>query len=170
MSIIYEALKKTQDSSPREAIPEVKSRSGQAMPNVKRPLGLAAIVILILGVSIFWFFRDGTKPQASLKITRPPPSPSAVSAANPAGIALPMHLLSLPAADKEGSNQEGLAQGNLPNLILNGIVLSGDGNIALVNNQIVRVGDAVEGAKVEEISDNQIVLTFKNQKISLRAK
>jgi hypothetical protein len=41
---------------------------------------------------------------------------------------------------------------------LKGIVKFPGGNVAIVNDQVVRVGDVVDGQRVEEISDGQIVL------------
>ena len=68
------------------------------------------------------------------------------------------------------NNQEELPVQETPELILNGIVLSADGNLALINEEILKVGDDIRGAKVEEISDKQVSLTFQNQKIILKKK
>ena len=68
------------------------------------------------------------------------------------------------------NNQEELPVQETPELILNGIVLSADGNLALINEEILKVGDDIRGAKVEEISDKQVSLTFQNQEIILKKK
>ena len=47
----------------------------------------------------------------------------------------------------------------LPELALKGIVSFPDGFLAIVNNQIVKVGDTVSGYRVERITENSVSLT-----------
>jgi hypothetical protein len=47
----------------------------------------------------------------------------------------------------------------LPEVALKGIVSFPDGFLAIVNNQIVKVGDTVSGYRVERITENSVILT-----------
>jgi hypothetical protein len=47
----------------------------------------------------------------------------------------------------------------LPEVALRGIVSFPDGFLAIVNNQIVKVGDTVTGYRVERITENSVTLS-----------
>ena len=54
-----------------------------------------------------------------------------------------------------------------PILNLNGVFVQNDTEYALIDNQILKVEDIIQGAKVEEISLEKVVLGFKGRKITL---
>ena len=57
----------------------------------------------------------------------------------------------------------------LPSLTLNGIFFSEDkGYWALIDNTIAKVGDTVKGAVLVNISENEVVLSYKGQEIKLK--
>lgn len=78
--------------------------------------------------------------------------------------------LSVPKNTKKAQKTSGSADasGTLPQLLLNGIVLSEDGSIAMINGQICKPGDEVEGAKIVDITASQVTLSLKNQEIVLK--
>ncbi|MFA5286929.1 MAG: general secretion pathway protein GspB, partial [Candidatus Omnitrophota bacterium] len=54
-----------------------------------------------------------------------------------------------------------------PTLALSGIFFQQDKGYALINNQILKVGDTIQGAKVEEINLDKVILEFEGRKITL---
>ncbi len=66
-----------------------------------------------------------------------------------------------------GQNEEPQAPQELPSLMLNGLFFSGKLGYALINNQIVKEGDTIEGAKVVQISLRSVILKFGDSKIVL---
>ena len=55
----------------------------------------------------------------------------------------------------------------LPNFTLNGIVWDIDGSWAIINNEIVKAGDALDGAKVISIEPQKVVLSFRDKRFDL---
>lgn len=163
MSIIYEALRKIQNSSKGafRANPNAPSKSAADMrPSFKREIVLAFVGITA-GIFVVWLITGlGKRPQAI-----PPPPPSALPEAAPGSPASPAVNVTPSIAAEEKTSEP-----KIPELILNGIVLSEDGNLALIQEQILKVGDDIEGAKIEEITDKQVTLAFQGQKIVLKKK
>ena len=176
MSIIYEALKKVQGKT-ASAAPVLVQPAGKAAAGVFKKstaVRTAVVLIVLLALGMFlteilinrWFGlrakREKILPAAASYIplvTDLPPSISPSSA-----------LEAYPSLEEPITPaQQSPAEPN-PQLVLNGIVLSEEGNIALINDQILKAGDTVEGALVEEISGNQVVLSFKARKITLKSK
>ncbi len=58
----------------------------------------------------------------------------------------------------------------LPNFTLNGIVWDIDGSWAIINDKIVRAGDALDGAKVISIEPQKVVLSFRDKRFDLTLK
>ena len=159
MSIIYEALRKIQNSSkgafranPNAPLKSVPTRR----PSVKKEIlfALAGITAGFFAVRLIAEPRKppNTAPPALLEAVLTRPVSARVNAA-------------APIATHEETHEQ-----KIPELILNGIVLSKDGNLALIQERILKVGDDVEGAVIEEITDKQVVLAFQNQKIVLKTK
>jgi len=200
MSIIYEALKKMSRrdvelpatsaevkpegngaaSASRSHKPEGNAclpvRQGAASdsrshkPGAKMKIALA-LVGTTVGIIITWLVMN--KPVAQLtdhreSFSRSFPSPSSHPDPAKAGEgSYPVVRLNNPEAP---AAVEELPVQVAPELILNGIVLSADGNLALINEEILQVGDEIGRAKVEEITDKQVILTFQNQEIILKKK
>ena len=58
----------------------------------------------------------------------------------------------------------------LSNFKLNGIVWGADDSWAIINDEIVRTGDTLDGAKVVSIKPQKVVLSFKNAVFDLVVK
>jgi hypothetical protein len=158
MSIIYEALKKTQanpESASRENLPKNKDLINPRPSLFKKHAGLAASGA-VLGILFTWIITH--------KLPAPAGAPAPIVKT---GLPTP---LSLPKNSKAAQKALGAAgsPGALPHLLLNGIVLSEDGNIAMINDQICKAGDEIEGAKITRITSSQVTLGFRNQEIVLK--
>lgn len=135
MSIIYEALKKIEAQGAKQPIAE-KLMAPKARPGVKVFLAYALVVVAaIFLMNLFYKLISASRPTKPViqsvptQINTAPPSSSPVSAAP-------------------------VVQGPVFNrrLDLNGVFYSGDEAYALMNNQIIKVGDVIEGAIVKRIS------------------
>lgn len=58
----------------------------------------------------------------------------------------------------------------LPTLKLTGILVSDNGNIALINGRVVPEGSTVDGAVVKKVTNDTVELSFEGQKIVLRSR
>ncbi|MFA6129679.1 MAG: hypothetical protein WC731_01670 [Candidatus Omnitrophota bacterium] len=137
MSIINEALKKTEESIQRNSL---KKTSGwDKKPKLKTYLlyFLICAVILLLGSYIF---KITNRKVSSPHVSEPPQTA-------PAQPPLAAPVL----APEEQPKPE-------KKFILNGIFFSDDNGYALVNNQIVKENDSVDGAKVEKITMDTVEL------------
>lgn len=169
MSIIYEALKKTQDS-PKGENPAAASASPKEPPRPKAPprrkqasLALAGIA---LGIFLAWALMNKLAGTSAKNTALSPQAQGQPSERQTLVNPLPPGNSGAP-SDTAGAHASGQ---QTPHFILNGIVLSDEGNLALINGQVSKVGDEIEGAKIEEIANKQVVLSFKNQKIVLKNK
>lgn len=177
MSIIYEALKKTQANSDI-ASPDAPVKTERKAIPVK-PIGRKLILPVVIVV-----FLSGMSWAVPFILTKTAILPKLVSASR-------AQLVPDARTEKTIIRENFVSQNNPmaggvtltkdaeessanaryePRFILNGIVLSGDGNIALINDQIARVGDIIEDALVEEIADKRVVLNYRTRKIILEAK
>lgn len=174
MSIIYEALKKVQGKNsfkPDEdgRIPD-KAAEIKAKKNIK-PLriALAAFLIVIGGVlgieaviNSFFTLRmtDEEKTRADLISPVIEEKDTVDIKENPEVI--------FASASDAADEPKFAVDPKTADFILNGIVSSENGNVALINEQIVKKGDSISGALVEEIYDNEVVVLFKGRKIWLK--
>lgn len=55
----------------------------------------------------------------------------------------------------------------LPPLEVQGIIMSGKFNQAIINNKIIKVGDSIGGARVTNISNDSVVVFFGNKSYTL---
>ena len=143
MSIINEALKKTEQYIQKKADKENIPVSTKHLP---RPVLLYALILLaglFLANIIFNLLRYKVTPgnirEKSITLDQPvAPLPQARE------IILPKEeAASLPSEQK---------------FVLNGIFFSDNDGYALVNNQIVRENDLVDGAKVQKITSGSVEL------------
>ena len=155
MSIINEALKKTEASIQRNSIKETIKPDRKL--NLKSYLLYISIFVIGLFLSNFIFTSINRKIQ-----THQAPKTSKGA----------------PISEKELKTNEILptvAPAVLPekqnkpekNFILNGIFFSDNDGYALVNNQIIRENDSVDGAKVEKITANTVELNNEGKIITL---
>jgi len=153
MSIIYDALKKVQTGLKMEnkKIPPVKP--------VFLYLGIAVIGVL-LAQFLFNFFAPSAPSSKKLKVnvTALKVTPSVKQQA-------PLEkVVTQPQAAQQTVP---VAQAELPSLVLNGIFSTGNEGYCLINNQILKVGDEIEGLVVEKIKDQEVELSNKGTIIKL---
>jgi len=151
MSIINEALKKTEEHLKKNAD---KINPLPHKPTLLKPF-LFYILILLAGILvanfIFTLLRHKIQTTQTPKInadtiiqtTNPPPLPT------------------LPSQPPEENKPLETS------FILNGIFFSANDSYALINNQIVRENDSVNGAKVDLITINSVQLDNAGQTITL---
>lgn len=165
MSIIYDALKKVEKS--HNISPETKlDKDYKPKSKIKIYLlyGLMACSVFFIA-SIFFAFlqkplqsnprvlaknqsQPNLKPDVNIvkEPRREPPSTETITAIQ--------------------NKPEPLEKPKAP-LTLNGVFFSQDEGYALINNQIVKEGDIVEGAKVERITLEEVELVFEGKPIKL---
>lgn len=172
MSIIYEALKKTQNSS-KNITADIALNAGQKQNPKKAgkiPYALASVIIIGLGFIFYVFLK---KPQELDKASTVRKSEiqesvsQAPSFADEPKNSPPNPSSSFSSLPSQSAPKE---EKKLPDFVLNGIVISPDGNIALINDQIIRAGDNIEGARVERIEDSRVVLSYEGREIVLKSK
>ena len=151
MSIINEALKKTEEHLQKNA---AKDNPSPGKPFGAKPFFIYILILsagLLLGNFIFSLLghmpeSDKLAPNSQndqIQPTKPP---------------IPDILPSQPPEEKKPIET---------NFVLNGIFFSDNDGYALVNNQIVRENDYVDGAKVGSITANSIELNNAGQIITL---
>lgn len=148
MSIIYEALKKVGDSG------SVNPLSGKEK-NKKIPVKPYLLCVLVAAFGLFianLLFSLFTRPPGALQSKIAPPQKELPAASIPAPANLTAQVI-----EKEIS----------PAWVLNGVFFSQDSGFALINNQIVKEGDAVLGATVVRITRDLVELKFKDSEIKL---
>lgn len=149
MSIINDALKKTQKHMGPQG-PQFSPQAGGPQKDkdtwlpVMTALIFIAVVLCIVAV-IYLIFSS----QLSSKKTASP----------------------VPAATKIIPNKAPstfMQMSSDSELVLNGIIASPDGELALINNQIFRAGDYVQGKRILSIAENQVEILDDGEVITLQ--
>ena len=146
MSIIYDALKKVEKSFTKEPLQQKEIQKQPEPPKFNSKVFLLYALIICLGLfignSVFRFLgrRKARPPEAATIITP----------------AIPESAPSLPAASLPAQVRKEVSL----SLVLNGIFFSENEGYAVINNQIVKVGDTVEGATVKQIGFDEVELEF----------
>lgn len=171
MSIIYDALKKTQDKDKDNNTPAGKTETHSVARNApqkksahKKPAFMIIGIIIVTVLSSYLIitkagifpihkktysypatslFQSFFKPRAQKKYGREPIYP-------------------------KQRPQEKTYPEKPAGFLLEGILLSSDTNTAIINGQVCNVGDTLAGARIEEISAQQVILAYKGQKIVLK--
>ncbi len=136
MSIIYDALQKTQRSRKKTVL---KNR-----PDIF-DIGLLTVIFVLIFICLFAYFR----PAKGNKIKT----------------AVPTHPLATPEVSKNAV----VGKSALPQIknqishhddsfVFNGVYISAQNKIALINQQEYHVGDVVNGLKIIEINANSVKL------------
>ena len=192
MSIIYEALKKTQNSSksmpPAGIIPNIIQKQ-VLKKTVKFPY--APALGIVIGLGLVFFISVSPRLGKSQKISESPiarqpeskePISLALSFTDKSENSLSQSGLSPLQSEKDRipsppafssqdvSGEEKKPQRRQPDFVVNGIVISAEGNIALINDQIIKAGDTIEGAKVERIEDSSVVLSYEGRETVFKSK
>ncbi|MDP2928094.1 MAG: hypothetical protein Q8N80_04790 [Candidatus Omnitrophota bacterium] len=151
MSIINEALKKTEEYLQKNA---AKDNLLAPKPAGAKPF-LLYILILLAGLSLGNFIFNLLSHELQTTQTQKLNALPVIQTTNsPPAAALP----SQPPEEKKPAEL---------NFVLNGIFFSDNDGYALVNNQIVRENDYVDGAKVGLITTNTVELDNAGQRITL---
>ncbi len=172
MSIIYESLKKIEKEGIPTPHPIPKSPAcpaGGQQPATQKTSVLKLLKLIsfysifsLIGVAacVFAFKTLLTHPAASKKI----PAATKNKPVKQVPLNLPMPFKEAPAYPSS------LKIGPPPTL--NGIFFSPNLCYALINNQIVKEGDTVEGAVVQKISEDEVELKNRTSviKLSIRAR
>ncbi len=157
MSIITEALKKTEASIQKNSLYESSSQNKQPKKKPYLFYFLAFIAGLFLISLVF---------MAINRKVEPPIAEPAKAVPRPAKE--PENIQQLP-AEEPAVLAEKLDKPE-KSFLLNGIFFSDNNGYALVNNQIVRESDSVDGAKVEKITENTVELNSQGEIITLSTK
>ncbi len=154
MSIIYDALKKLE----QEAVTETRPRPKEKIFKQQK-IKLIAIYILVACV--------GLVIGNLIFSTLAPPLPGAK--ARPVTLAREPLKAEIPPLQGIAHVAQAPSQETLPSpiLVLNGIFFSQEEGYALINNQIVKEGDEVNGAKVKKISMDEVELNALGSSIKL---
>lgn len=155
MSIINEALKKTEESIQRNSLKETTGPDKK--PRFKPYLFYILIFVVGLFLSSLIFTIINRKIQ-SPHMPEPPKAAPTLGKESQAGQTLP--TVTPTPLPKEQDKPE-------KDFILNGIFFSDNDGYALVNNQIIRENDLVDGAKVEKITVNTVELNNEGEIITL---
>lgn len=164
MSIIYDALKKVEAKVSLPSGRDEKESIAKKPLNVKLFVicGLVALSGLFIAHIVFSFVasRVPSKMMAS----------SALKSPSVTGVVKQPVSLDLPAQPATLASQPVEAEPvveEAPQLVLNGVFFSDDGGYALVNNKIVSQGDEINGAKLIEITQEEVVFDYKGKEIRL---
>lgn len=144
MSIIYEALKKTQNSINAHVKPNPRIK-------LKRSKFLPWVLFILFAISLAAFagkfiFKN---PSPAIIISEPIVTPPVPPPPPPAVEAKPVEKTP-------------------PALVLNGVFYSQDQAYALINNQIVKKGDVLDGAIVRRITLEAVELERDGLEIRLK--
>jgi len=153
MSIIDEALKKTEEAIQRNSAKETSKPINKQKPKPYLIYIFTLIACIFLASLIFTIIKhknEPVNPSEPLKTT-----PIEKESQTPK--TLPAAASPLPEEQPKPEKK----------FILNGIFFSDNGTYALVNNQIVRKNDLVDGAKVEKITVNSVELNNEGKIITL---
>ncbi len=163
MSIINEALKKTERTIQENAHPAAPSTKPKKAFFSYMLYGLILVIGIILSNYVFNLIRINTAAKQNLKKT----SPTVTVLTN---ISLPSKTETKNEITSTSSplNAEPEIKPKAEvNFVLNGIFFSGNDTYALINNQIVRNGDLIEGAKIIKITVKTVEIDNAGQIITL---
>ncbi|HNW40229.1 MAG TPA: hypothetical protein PL125_04015 [Candidatus Omnitrophota bacterium] len=166
MSIINEALKKTEDNLQKNS----NQDTGSISPKRINPAVLLLYILilaagLLIGKFIFSLLSNKTQTDSLTSLNQ---TSKSQTEAETKEILLPPGAVTQPILPAVAANplpQDN--QGREVNFVLNGIFLSDDGNYALINNKIVKKDDYIENAKVGLITANTVELDCAGKIVTL---
>ncbi|RJP28802.1 MAG: hypothetical protein C4533_03150 [Candidatus Omnitrophota bacterium] len=179
MSIIYDALKKLEgrrvrpkkdplaDISADKLTANQTENKEQKKKNFKLKSAAIYIFVVIFGFisaklifnyfPSFWNNYGRSKPKERIELI----NVTATDAAKPAQQILPKDTAPSTIAGQQKRYEKA------PELELNGIFYSEDESYALVNNQIVKAGDNIDGVDIVEINENNVKVRFGDRDLIL---
>lgn len=144
----------------RESWHKIESKLFTPRPgvNVKKQKAMAVLIPVLFAILIFvfsWALRTPSRAKATAPALKP--SKDVAGSNNKIDWQIPTHY---PATLRDpmqfGSVATTQAGGGTGGLIIKGIVYSGDGSSAIIDNQIVREGEEILGATVVKINKDSI--------------
>lgn len=171
MSIIYDALKKVESLNKKDLKYEASREDKHSKPKIKTYLIYVLVVCvgLFIGNLSFALLAYYSKRRATSQ-TKERPKPLVKEQAkqeSPKELLVPAKSEQVLANESKSTLPVEVKNEPLPSLILNGIFFSEDEGYALINNEIVKVGDVVDGATVKRISVDEVELEFSGSQIKL---
>jgi len=156
----------------RKAAADAKSAPPAGRQSLsKRTLYLLIAFAGMLAAKLFFDFAfSGSRaPRPPAAISKPAaPAPAQVA---PSTDAAADNLSALSGAsgnaDKDAAEDKKTAAAEPPLLVLNGTLLSDGEKFAIINNQIVKMGDEIDGAVVKRITVNAVELEFAGKPLSI---
>ncbi|MDD5561278.1 MAG: hypothetical protein PHT50_04000 [Candidatus Omnitrophica bacterium] len=155
MSIINDALKKTEESIQRNLLKEIP------VPGKKPKLKTCLIYIAIFVVGIFLsslLFKIINRKISSFRLSPLHKTAAAPEVKSETEQALPSATPIILPQEQEKPKKS---------FVLNGIFFSDNSGYALVNNQIIKENDLIDGAKVEKITANTVEINNEGEIITL---
>ena len=151
MSIINEALKKTEQFIQQNESKKNSSLNKKIKPKSFLLYILILLIVIVLSNFTFSQFNHKTKLISESKST---------------ALIQPQQSVELPVTPKEPVlPKEEKAPEEI--FVLNGIFFSNNDSYALINNQIVRENETINGAKVLQITENTVKLDNQGKSITL---
>ncbi len=153
MSLINDALKKAAKEKASPEAPSFGSKGFDITPPPKKGpgrergilFGLLGILALVIVVFVFTAKKPKSEPVSAPKKESPSPLP------------LPIFLPTLPTPAEHP-------------LVLNGIAHGEGEEMAVINNQIMRVGEDIEGTILLEVGENFVILQRGEKEFKLKLK
>ncbi|MBV9576116.1 MAG: hypothetical protein JO149_05800 [Gammaproteobacteria bacterium] len=140
MSIIYDALQKTQHNRTTQSSEPLPKTPAAKMIAKQWPKKRISVLMILFALSLLFLFFSNKSPSTS-------PSQTTLALNTKAVHNLPRKNI---------------------HLTLNGVFLSDQLKVAMINNQTYKVGDKINNFKVMSIQANRVQLQSANQKITLR--
>jgi hypothetical protein len=163
LSIIYDALKKAEKNINTDMTPETNKASGYTKSKLYLIYVLAACFGLFIG-NIVFAFLSRTKAFARKPDTNVIKEPTNK-------MPVPPITSTKPADSSVSGPQAGVSRystkGPAEPWVLNGIFFSGNQGYALINNQIVKVGDCIGAATVKRITIKEVELDIGGSSVRL---
>lgn len=164
MSIIYEALKKIEQSKPKpqgEANnKDLKNAFATKVIKKNKKLYLVYVIIAFLGIFLAKFAFDAFINAGLAKTPTAPLKDILIKEPKENIIYEPPVNVEPP----PGQSQEK----PLPTLLLSGIFSDAEVSYAIINDKIVKEGESIEGARLVSILSNEAELDFEGKPIRLK--
>jgi hypothetical protein len=184
MSIIQEALKKAQTTytektvkaapprRPDVAVEPAAQKSRRAATPLTKLMPGMILLILIAGFGLNSFFsrdpagalKNGSRQNVSYK---PVVKDAALKDSSDAGIGIRTEDIASP---MKRAISPRAAFVHAPDLELNGIMYLEEKPRAIINGNMVEVGESVSGAKIDAITRNSVLLNYNDLEITLKLK
>lgn len=161
MSIIYDALKKVEESSDRDEKLKINKEPVKSRP--KHKVFLLYLLIACLGIflaNIFLIFLSRPLPKNTIVVVKNPPISINLPSIQPKE-KKPQFIETPPPVPAEAKAEP------KESFILNGVFFSNDEGYALINNRIVKEGDKIDGATVARIALGEAELELRGEVIKL---